>query len=950
MRPARPALAAAFALALTATVTTSFIRGYLSTPTVDGAHGHAAPVPALSRRLVVIVFDGLRADIALRPGVMPTLDRLAAAGAQGIAMTTPVSMTAIGVQALGTGASPSPIDIARNFNPEALKGENLLSVLRASGHRVAFVGDRTWGSLYGAAGDTLLAIDAVDIRDTEDCDRRTLAAAESALAGSTYDVVIAHFNGIDHTGHLYRSDSPQYLDKVRRSDAIVAALSRPELLRGGTLYVTSDHGSGPNGNHGDAGDPLSRQTPFVLYGAGVVPGTRGLDLSQLDVAPTLALLLGVARPAPAEGTPLVEALAFSPAQRAAALVDALSQRETYLGEILRGGAPATSRQSLDLAERDLGSGDLLGASLTAREGLTTAEAAFQQSLTAQPLSAWLVIAVTLLGVLLLLRLAASSMMDSPLGREPTALIGGASLAVAGSALAQAVAPVAADPVCGLAVVLVTLAVLRLEPRPNLARLTLALATLGSVALVLAALYADPFGFFAGAGHALKLPTAGAVVMGGGLLVAWFRRRLWAFARQADEAAILVPLGFVSLCHPQVALVAAVLAAGVLIAFVAIRRRGRWPAASLGGLCAIGCGLYVDGWRYTGYAEHTFRLPGPAILRGPIGGTSLAAALLVMVLARLVPPRALRTRAVALVMPLAVAALAFALLTSSGLPGSERGVNLALVAAAAVVVAGLASKPARLLGLTAGTLAALLALAHGADRVCLPAFVLLALWIFPAAVRATADAPPMARLALVGVLVVLLRLAIYGFTFGQFGFEAIDLTTSVAGQGAQHSALLPVALMVARFFLPFVTLLAIGREALPRSERTALAPIVAGVLLLRVACLLLLYRFYLGQLVAYVLVPELFFYLLFIASLWVAAAFPLAVSTPADALVGLDSPAADESAMPSTPSRSSSPSPSEHSAINASASARMRATSVGSIRLVPPPPVAGSSGSSGTSGS
>jgi hypothetical protein len=91
---------------------------------------------------------------------------------------------------------------------------------------------------------------------------------------------------------------------------MLQALAPAVLERGGTLVVTADHGHVAEGGHG-GDEPEVTAVPLVLAGAGARAGARG-TCAHLDVAPTLAALLGVAAPAAAEGRVLWEALEAPP--------------------------------------------------------------------------------------------------------------------------------------------------------------------------------------------------------------------------------------------------------------------------------------------------------------------------------------------------------------------------------------------------------------------------------------------------------------------------------------------------------------------------------------------------------------------------------------------------------------------------------------------------------------
>jgi hypothetical protein len=96
---------------------------------------------------------------------------------------------------------------------------------------------------------------------------------------------------------------------------IVAALD----LGRDAIVVTADHGHLPSGGHG-GGEREVVEVPLVLAGAGVRPGATPRDAALLDVAPTVAALLGLPAPGHGLGRTLTEVLALEPGL--AAVLDA----------------------------------------------------------------------------------------------------------------------------------------------------------------------------------------------------------------------------------------------------------------------------------------------------------------------------------------------------------------------------------------------------------------------------------------------------------------------------------------------------------------------------------------------------------------------------------------------------------------------------------------------------
>jgi hypothetical protein len=81
-----------------------------------------------------------------------------------------------------------------------------------------------------------------------------------------------------------------------------------------TLVIFSDHGHIDRGGHGGQ-EALVLVEPFVLAGAGVQSGDYG-DIQMIDLAPTVAALLGTNIPATSQGQVLTEAMKLTSDQKA----------------------------------------------------------------------------------------------------------------------------------------------------------------------------------------------------------------------------------------------------------------------------------------------------------------------------------------------------------------------------------------------------------------------------------------------------------------------------------------------------------------------------------------------------------------------------------------------------------------------------------------------------------
>ncbi len=114
----------------------------------------------------------------------------------------------------------------------------------------------------------------------------------------------------------------RYLSEVQEADRWVRSLwrhVRRRFPRRGYLVITSDHGEafGEHGTHFHTKTLYEEllRVPLVVWGPGVVPGTREARVSLVDVGPTLLDLFGVAIPSWMMGTSLLPNLRGAPVTR-----------------------------------------------------------------------------------------------------------------------------------------------------------------------------------------------------------------------------------------------------------------------------------------------------------------------------------------------------------------------------------------------------------------------------------------------------------------------------------------------------------------------------------------------------------------------------------------------------------------------------------------------------------
>jgi hypothetical protein len=277
----------------------------------------AGPAPA--RRVVVIFLDGLDADTAAG---LPELQELLAAGAhRALAVDFP-SFTYPAAVAFATGVPPRYSGVRLNFLDPA----------------EAAARERKLPSLLDAAVEAEIPVRIAGgdgLHDLIDARRRWPEIGldellEPGQGGRALDWI--YFGAIDEAGHHAGAASPRYLAAAREGAQLVARVAGALDLSRDAVVVVSDHGHMPRGGHGGA-EPAVRRAFFLALGAGVRAGGGLPPRSYLDVAPTVAALLGLSPPAKGLGRPMLDVVdAPGPAVLAPAFARRLAVEAGLAGE------------------------------------------------------------------------------------------------------------------------------------------------------------------------------------------------------------------------------------------------------------------------------------------------------------------------------------------------------------------------------------------------------------------------------------------------------------------------------------------------------------------------------------------------------------------------------------------------------------------------------------------
>jgi hypothetical protein len=329
------------ALGIVASLVAAAVSYFWATGLMDSLYAYRSPfqfnpVPAgapvgspVSKHVVFILVDALRADTAANANVMPYLNQLRSEGASAtVHMHTP-SYSFQGWTTLLTGAWQDLSDGPAMNPPDGESAwtwtqDNVFTAVHNAGMKIAFSGTYFFPQVIPPA-----ALDASFLVQDETVENDVLSTEEAVkfIQSGKYQFLLLHINQVDWAGHHAGGPrGPSWNEAATRADKLIEQVVSALDLGRDTVIVVSDHGQIDAGGHGGQ-DPIVLVQPFVMAGANVKPGAYD-DINQVDVAPTVAALLGTNLPAVTQGHVLTQMLTLSAEQVDALHQASLAQQQT----------------------------------------------------------------------------------------------------------------------------------------------------------------------------------------------------------------------------------------------------------------------------------------------------------------------------------------------------------------------------------------------------------------------------------------------------------------------------------------------------------------------------------------------------------------------------------------------------------------------------------------------
>ncbi|CAG8605010.1 4777_t:CDS:1, partial [Cetraspora pellucida] len=304
--------------------------------------------PKIFKKAVIIMIDALRFDFAIphqnKPiqnpanhyylNKLPIFNQLLTTQPSNSLLfqyvADPPTTTLQRLKALTTGTLPTFIDAGSNFAGYAIDEDNLICQFRNLDMKIAFMGDDTWISLFPDQFDQNMShpFPSFNVWDLHTVDNGILNLLGPTLKlgndpdSSQWDVLIAHFLGVDHCGHRYGPDHPAMAEKLGQMDDMIRNVIR-DIDDNTIVLIMGDHGMDSKGDHGGDSDEEVESTLFLyskkrlthdattalsriyqkldaIESHGSKSFTKKFGtwrtIPQIDLVPTLSLLLGIPIP------------------------------------------------------------------------------------------------------------------------------------------------------------------------------------------------------------------------------------------------------------------------------------------------------------------------------------------------------------------------------------------------------------------------------------------------------------------------------------------------------------------------------------------------------------------------------------------------------------------------------------------------------------------------------
>jgi len=286
----------------------------------DSVHNHRSvltgqpslndPTNPLVQQVVVVLIGGLRYDASLE---MPFLNTLREQGLDARCTGDYPSYSQSAWTTLISGAGPEIGDAPLVNLPyeqlSFLTVDGLFTEAKRANLTTALVGFHWWERMIPEQVlDRRFFVSTTDAQS----DLQVTETALELMGHLPPNLLLIHLSEVTGAAQAYGTDSREYRSAVQNADSHLREIAQVMSLTRNVLIVTSDHAYLADGGHG-GGDREVVITPLVMVGARIAQGSHD-GIRQVDIAPTVAALLGLAVPSAAQGDILFDSITLDEAE------------------------------------------------------------------------------------------------------------------------------------------------------------------------------------------------------------------------------------------------------------------------------------------------------------------------------------------------------------------------------------------------------------------------------------------------------------------------------------------------------------------------------------------------------------------------------------------------------------------------------------------------------------
>ncbi|CCJ30652.1 unnamed protein product [Pneumocystis jirovecii] len=311
-----------------------FAKGFFPyKPMLHGFSEDSSMIQAPFNRLVFILIDALRSDFVFSNSSSMTFTQSLIFSGKAYPYTayaSPPTVTFPRIKALTTGSIPVFLDavfnIAESNTLSYINQDSWPVQIVSKGRKIAMYGDDTWIRLFPGLFFRSEGTSSFYVTDFTEVDTNVTRNVYPEMQRNDWDVLILHYLGLDHIGHLGGPYSPHMPLKQIEMDHIIKDIykfieEQNQNSKFNTLMVIcGDHGMNNAGNHG--GSSKGETSVALLFISSLFSQKRPLNsfdvpnkefqyyfsAQQEDIIPTLAFLLGFNIPKNSIGVVLPELL------------------------------------------------------------------------------------------------------------------------------------------------------------------------------------------------------------------------------------------------------------------------------------------------------------------------------------------------------------------------------------------------------------------------------------------------------------------------------------------------------------------------------------------------------------------------------------------------------------------------------------------------------------------